>query len=63
MKSDDIIEEEFEVVDGKVSVPTAPGIGVTLDEAKVEKYERDAAEISRFGEKSLTQIPQYGKIL
>jgi L-alanine-DL-glutamate epimerase-like enolase superfamily enzyme len=63
LKSDDIIREEFKVVEGKVSVPTAPGLGVTLDEEKIEKYEQDAAEISRFGEKSLSQIPQYGKIL
>ena len=35
---DDVIKERFEFKDGYVSIPSGPGLGVTLDEEKVEKY-------------------------
>ena len=35
---DDIIEEPFEYADGYLQVPKGPGLGITLDEAKVAKY-------------------------
>lgn len=34
----DLVVETFPLVDGFVEVPTAPGLGVTLDERVVEKY-------------------------
>ena len=30
--------EDFTVVDGQLDVPDRPGLGVTVDEAFVEKY-------------------------
>jgi len=35
---DDVLEERIEVVDGKMPVPTAPGLGISVDEKKVEQY-------------------------
>ena len=34
----ELTRERFEVVDGYVQVPEAPGLGVTVDESIVEKY-------------------------
>ncbi|WP_152043134.1 mandelate racemase/muconate lactonizing enzyme family protein [Salinigranum salinum] len=36
--ADDIIETPFTVEDGEIAVPDAPGLGVTVDEEKVETY-------------------------
>jgi glucarate dehydratase len=38
--ADDIIQNPFEIRNGLIEVPDAPGLGVELDEAKVEKYAR-----------------------
>ena len=38
---DDIVTEPFEFVDGAVKVPQRPGLGVELDEEKVERYRLD----------------------
>ncbi|MVZ60675.1 enolase C-terminal domain-like protein [Sphingobacterium humi] len=39
--TDDIIQEGlFQYKDGKLKVPDGPGLGVNLDEEKMEKYER-----------------------
>ncbi|HET7849331.1 MAG TPA: enolase C-terminal domain-like protein [Pseudolabrys sp.] len=35
---DDLIAKPFSVVDGAIEVPTAPGMGIDVDEAKVERY-------------------------
>ena len=35
---DDVTTETFSVVSGSVPVPKGPGLGVTLDRAKLEKY-------------------------
>lgn len=35
---DDIINESFEVTDGRVAVPDRPGLGITLDEAALDEY-------------------------
>ena len=34
---DAITEESFDVVNGRIAVPTAPGLGVTVDEDAVER--------------------------
>lgn len=39
--ADHIIEEPFEVAGGTLPVPDGPGLGVTVDEAKVEQYRTD----------------------
>jgi galactonate dehydratase len=36
--SRDIMSQSFEVSDGYVELPTAPGLGIDLDETKFEKY-------------------------
>jgi L-alanine-DL-glutamate epimerase-like enolase superfamily enzyme len=36
--ADDVVEDRFEVTDGRMSVPDGPGLGVTVDEAKLEDH-------------------------
>ena len=36
--TDDLIAAPFELVDGAILVPDGPGMGIAVDEAKVEKY-------------------------
>jgi L-alanine-DL-glutamate epimerase-like enolase superfamily enzyme len=38
---DDVLETPLELVDGAMAVPDGPGLGVTVDEAKVEQYRID----------------------
>ncbi|SCL36206.1 glucarate dehydratase [Micromonospora rhizosphaerae] len=38
--ADDVIEEPFAVKDGMLPVPTGPGLGVTVDTEKLERYSR-----------------------
>jgi len=40
--TDDIVKQPFTVADGHVSVPTGPGLGIEVDEAKVRRYAREA---------------------
>jgi len=37
--ADDILADPLQVVDGMVALPQAPGLGVTVDRAKVERYQ------------------------
>lgn len=37
----DVVNEEFPVEDGRVSVPDRPGLGVTLNEDTIAKYQED----------------------
>ena len=36
---DDLLVEPLEIVDGMITVPQAPGLGVEVDRAKVERYQ------------------------
>ena len=38
---DDIIAEPFSIVDGRLAVPSGPGLGVTVDTAQLERYRVD----------------------
>lgn len=38
MHADDVIKEEFTLVDGCLEVPEGHGLGITLDEEKLKKY-------------------------
>ncbi len=38
---DDIVTEPFEFVDGAVKAPQGPGLGIELDEEKIERYRLD----------------------
>jgi muconate cycloisomerase len=38
LRVDDLIAEPLQIADGHVAVPEGPGLGVTLDEAAVERY-------------------------
>ena len=40
--ADDIVTEPVALTHGHFSVPTGPGLGVTIDEAKVRRYTREA---------------------
>lgn len=35
---DDLLKEPFKLVDGAIEVPQGPGMGIEVDEAKIEKY-------------------------
>jgi muconate cycloisomerase len=35
---DDLIAEPMVFADGAIEVPAAPGMGIAVDEAKIEKY-------------------------
>ena len=35
---DDLIKEPFKLVDGAIEVPQGPGMGIAVDEAKIETY-------------------------
>lgn len=35
---DDLIREPLRLVDGAITVPTAPGMGIAVDERKIERY-------------------------
>jgi len=41
--ADDVIESKHAVEDGAIAVPDGPGLGVTVDESKVEEYRIDTA--------------------
>jgi muconate cycloisomerase len=36
--TDDLLEQPFNLVDGAIEVPESPGMGIDVDEAKIEKY-------------------------
>jgi glucarate dehydratase len=36
---DDLLVEPLEIIDGMITVPQAPGLGVEVDRGKVEKYQ------------------------
>ncbi|MBX3538510.1 MAG: mandelate racemase [Chelatococcus sp.] len=36
--SDDLLVAPLELVDGHITVPTAPGMGIAVDEAKIDRY-------------------------
>ena len=36
---DDLLTQPLEILDGMITVPQAPGLGVTIDRAKVERYQ------------------------
>jgi L-alanine-DL-glutamate epimerase-like enolase superfamily enzyme len=40
---DDILTQPFEIVRGRLNVPTAPGLGIEVDVAKLRKYQLDAS--------------------
>jgi muconate cycloisomerase len=38
---DDILKQPLSFVNGHISVPTGPGLGLEVDEAKVRRYARE----------------------
>ncbi|MEK3934337.1 muconate/chloromuconate family cycloisomerase [Sporosarcina sp. FSL W7-1349] len=38
--ADDLVKNPLEFKDGKIRIPSGPGLGVELDESKIEKYKR-----------------------
>lgn len=36
--TDDLLSEPMQFIDGAIRVPTAPGMGIAVDEAKIERY-------------------------
>ena len=41
---EDLLADPFPAKDGMVHVPTGPGLGVTVDSGKVEKYRSELLE-------------------
>jgi muconate cycloisomerase len=39
--ADDIVTRKLDLSSGSLALPGGPGLGVTLDEAKLEKYRLD----------------------
>ena len=39
--TDDVLSSPLAFVNGQIRVPTAPGLGVEVDESKVERYRTD----------------------
>lgn len=35
---DDVLCERLEIIDGMMTVPQGPGLGVTVDRAKIDRY-------------------------
>jgi glucarate dehydratase len=46
--TDDVIKERFEFENGVLSVPTKPGVGVTVDRKKPERYSKLYDEIGEY---------------
>jgi muconate cycloisomerase len=40
--ADDIVAEPITLAGGWLNVPTGPGLGIRVDEAKVRRYTREA---------------------
>ncbi|QGA55342.1 mandelate racemase [Sulfolobus sp. E5-1-F] len=58
---DDIIKRPFNIEGGRIQVPNEPGLGVEIDENKVEKYEdfyRDTGDYPYQGQKDIVTIPK-----
>ncbi|QXJ33951.1 enolase C-terminal domain-like protein [Saccharolobus shibatae] len=58
---DDIIKRPFNIENGRVKVPTEPGLGVEIAESKVEKYEnfyRETGDYPYQGQKDIVTIPK-----
>ncbi len=36
---DDVLAEPFEIIDGRMTVPQGPGLGIEIDRAKAERYQ------------------------
>jgi glucarate dehydratase len=44
LQLDDVIQQRFDIADGAIAVPGGPGLGVQVDEDKLERYSIDRAE-------------------
>jgi len=40
--SDDIVTHKLDLSSGRIPLPAGPGLGVTLDEAKLDRYRFEA---------------------
>ncbi|WP_338598898.1 enolase C-terminal domain-like protein [Sulfolobus tengchongensis] len=58
---DDIIKRQFYIENGKIQVPKEAGLGIEIDESKVQKYEEmynDTGDYIYHGDKDITTIPK-----
>jgi len=44
--SDDIVTRKLDFSAGSIALPGGPGLGVTLDEAKLQRYRFEASEVT-----------------
>lgn len=44
--SDDIVTRKLDLGAGSIALPGGPGLGVTLDEAKLRRYRFEASEVT-----------------
>jgi L-alanine-DL-glutamate epimerase-like enolase superfamily enzyme len=64
LQSDDILTEMLPFRDGRLPVPTAPGLGVEIDPAKVDRYAKSEVRDQVFYDADNPPfIPRIGQIL
>lgn len=64
LQSDDILTNPLKIVNGKIALPDKPGLGVELDHAKLEQFEKcDVRESVFFDNIEDGQMPLIGQIL
>lgn len=64
LQSDDIITEPLKIVNGKVTMNSKPGLGVSLDPEKLEQFEKcDVRESVFFDNTQDEQMPLIGQLI
>lgn len=64
LQADDILTENLEFKNGNLTLPSAPGLGVAIDEEKVkEANRRDVRESVFYDEMAGADVPRIGQIL
>jgi L-alanine-DL-glutamate epimerase-like enolase superfamily enzyme len=64
LQSDDIIDEPLKITDGKISMSDKPGLGVSLDRERIERYEKcDVRESVFFDNIDDEQMPLIGQLI
>jgi len=64
LQDGDILKTPLQIIDGKMDLPKAPGIGVELDESRLENFSKvDVRESVFFDDVDSAQMPLIGQIL
>ena len=64
LQTDDIIGEPLQIVDGAITLPEKPGLGVELDYQKLEEFKKcDVRESVFYDDISDEEMPRIGRIM